>query len=252
MTIGDRIRAERKAKGMSQELLAQEISRRTGQSFTRAALSLIESGKTNAPSPENLYAVADALALNDRWLLTGAGEKYALQGIAAIVSDSDKLAATEHKVTEAAVQARKSSSDDLLIGQYPVASERHELRSVMVISLDEAAAPEEALTNGACKETVLVPAPAGAKLFATRMRHDSTMNIRAEDILVVSMSKKPRHGSVVLVSIRGTPPLCRVVEFRGDETWLVTHKGTDERLMQPDYKIVGVVASTISQLESYD
>lgn len=252
MTIGDRIRAERKAKGMSQELLAQEISRRTGQSFTRAALSLIESGKTNAPSPENLYAVADALALNDRWLLTGAGEKHALPEVAKIVSHLDKVSTSGHKVTEPAMKALQGSSDELLIGQYPVASERHELRSVMVISLDEAAAPEEALTKATHNETVLVPAPIGAKLFATRMRHDSTMNIRAGDILVVSMSKKPQHGSVVLVSIRGTPPLCRVVEFRGDETWLVTHKGTDERLMQDDYKVVGVVASTISQLESYD
>lgn len=122
----------------------------------------------------------------------------------------------------------------------------------MVISLDEAAAPEEALTKANHEETVLVPAPAGVKLFATRMRNDSTMEIKGGDLLIVAMGRKPRHGSIVLVSIRGTTPLCRIVELRGDEMWYVTHKGTDERRHDADYNIIGVVVSTVRQLESFD
>lgn len=46
----------------------------TAIGITRAAVSSLTSGRTKAPTPENLYAIADALGVSPRWLATGRGD----------------------------------------------------------------------------------------------------------------------------------------------------------------------------------
>lgn len=69
--IGQVIRNARTSIGWSQEMLAEKISRITGQGFSRAALAQIESGITKAPKPHNLQAACDAMSIDFRSALAG-------------------------------------------------------------------------------------------------------------------------------------------------------------------------------------
>lgn len=62
--VGNRIRQRRMALGMSQAMLAQELS------ISTQAISLWENGKTS-PSGSNLSALAAVLRCDMRWLLEG-------------------------------------------------------------------------------------------------------------------------------------------------------------------------------------
>jgi transcriptional regulator with XRE-family HTH domain len=68
-TIGERIKDVRSSKQMSQQMLADSVG------VKRATVSQWEIGDTKNLRPTNLLAVADALHLSMRWLITGRGEK---------------------------------------------------------------------------------------------------------------------------------------------------------------------------------
>lgn len=68
-TCGDRLRAERINQGFTQDQLARGIS------VTKNAISAIERGETKNPRPETLFALADFLQIDPRWLITGRGAK---------------------------------------------------------------------------------------------------------------------------------------------------------------------------------
>ncbi|MDR1708596.1 MAG: helix-turn-helix domain-containing protein [Candidatus Accumulibacter sp.] len=76
MTTGEKIREERERKKWTQQELADEIKRIKKSSLSRESISQWESDSAKQ-TPENFFAVADALGLNPRWLLDGSGEKYA-------------------------------------------------------------------------------------------------------------------------------------------------------------------------------
>lgn len=76
-TIGERIRAERLAKGWTQQRLADEVARIKHEKISHAAVSQWESGDSKSLKPDNLFAAADALGLEPRYVAIGAGDKYA-------------------------------------------------------------------------------------------------------------------------------------------------------------------------------
>jgi transcriptional regulator with XRE-family HTH domain len=67
--IGERIKDVRSDKQMSQQMLADSVG------VTRATVSQWEIGDIKNLRPGNLLAVADALGISFRWLITGRGQK---------------------------------------------------------------------------------------------------------------------------------------------------------------------------------
>lgn len=66
-TIGERIESAMADRGMNAARLA------VAAHLSRSAISQILNGKTKAPKPENLFAIADALKYEARFLATGKG-----------------------------------------------------------------------------------------------------------------------------------------------------------------------------------
>lgn len=64
-SFGDRVRAERERRGLSQAALAKLSG------VTRSAVSQWESGRTQSVRPLHLLAVSDALGVSIRQLVTG-------------------------------------------------------------------------------------------------------------------------------------------------------------------------------------
>lgn len=72
-TLGKRIRQSRKAKGLTQ----QELADRAG--VTRPAITLWESDDIKNLRLDNLFRAADALGVSAKWLATGEGASLADQ-----------------------------------------------------------------------------------------------------------------------------------------------------------------------------
>jgi transcriptional regulator with XRE-family HTH domain len=66
--IGERLKARRKAKGMTQKELAKAVG------VVQSAISEIERGGSQSASAENLLRIAAILDTNPHWLLTGKGD----------------------------------------------------------------------------------------------------------------------------------------------------------------------------------
>ena len=67
MSIGLRLKEARKARGMSQELLAEKIG------ASRGVVTNIEHDKVLEPQPLVVNAICDVLKINRQWLLRGDG-----------------------------------------------------------------------------------------------------------------------------------------------------------------------------------
>ena len=67
MTIGARVKALRKSRGLSQVSLSKQVK------ISQAALSLIEVGEATHIRGTTLIALAKALGTNPHWLETGQG-----------------------------------------------------------------------------------------------------------------------------------------------------------------------------------
>ena len=94
--IGDRIRARRTSLGLSQAELARLTKHMSSQ-----AINLIESGQTRAPTPENLFFLADALGVNARELVFGSHERtistaHALADLIEHLPQADRRAALSY------------------------------------------------------------------------------------------------------------------------------------------------------------
>lgn len=69
--IGERIKLERKARGLTQADIARDAA------VSKAAVSQWELGQSKTMKAENLLSCADSLGVNIRWLITGKGDKGA-------------------------------------------------------------------------------------------------------------------------------------------------------------------------------
>ncbi len=69
MTIGERIKAVRKAKGLTQVQFADMIG------IAGASLSLLESGRNN-PSRQTIMAICSQFGISEEWISTGDGEMF--------------------------------------------------------------------------------------------------------------------------------------------------------------------------------
>lgn len=74
-TLGDRVRAEREARGWSQAELAKRVVRAGFKSMSQPGIRKIESGDTKVPDCRN--ELAAALGVSLRWLQEGKGDKHA-------------------------------------------------------------------------------------------------------------------------------------------------------------------------------
>lgn len=70
-TIGDRLKAEREAQGLSQPALAAEAG------ISKQAISAIERGEAKKPEAATLDPICRRLGITTRWLLTGRPPKRA-------------------------------------------------------------------------------------------------------------------------------------------------------------------------------
>jgi transcriptional regulator with XRE-family HTH domain len=77
-TMGDRIESERKAKGWTQQRLADEVNRLGGHSDQSRINGLEKRASRNS---SQAIHIARALGVNLEWLLTGKGPKSGLSSI---------------------------------------------------------------------------------------------------------------------------------------------------------------------------
>jgi len=81
MSIGDRLRKERKAQGYTQTTLAEAAG------VSQTTINDLENGDTQRPRGDTLMALARVLQIAPSWLMTGKGEKKMI------------YAATQHQET---------------------------------------------------------------------------------------------------------------------------------------------------------
>lgn len=67
MTIGERMRDARKAKGLTQATLAEKVR------LKRNTIAIYENNNIE-PSERSVLAICAVLGINEKWLLTGEGE----------------------------------------------------------------------------------------------------------------------------------------------------------------------------------
>jgi SOS-response transcriptional repressor LexA len=168
-SIGDRVRDARIAKEMNRS----ELARATG--ITSQALLQLENGETKAPTPENLFKLADALGEDARYLATG-----------------------ERRLTY-------PKPADHAPGVPPQAHERAPIKAqsfVPLVSWTTAgnwSDVSDPYSVGEGETTVAITAKVGRHAFALRVRGDS-MEPRIPDgsIVVIDPGRTFDHGSIVL------------------------------------------------------
>jgi transcriptional regulator with XRE-family HTH domain len=74
-TTGERIRDERLARGWTQQELADKIAKIIGGKISRASIAQWEGG--GGLRPENVFAAADVMGIEPRWVVFEKGEKSA-------------------------------------------------------------------------------------------------------------------------------------------------------------------------------
>lgn len=67
MTLGQRLKKARKARGISQDILAEKIG------ASRGIITNLEYGKVEEPQPMVINAICNVLNINKAWLLEGEG-----------------------------------------------------------------------------------------------------------------------------------------------------------------------------------
>ena len=85
LTIGQRIRAAREAKALDQKPLAKAAR------ITVSALSQIETGATKNPKPQHIFAIADALDVEARYLVFGHTDRVAPSLMALRLSETGRF-----------------------------------------------------------------------------------------------------------------------------------------------------------------
>jgi SOS-response transcriptional repressor LexA len=158
-TIGERVRELRKERGMNRSELARATD------LTHSALQQLESGETKAPTPENLFKIADALNVDARYLVTGAGSPSPVRTAEQVAS---------YQVT----------------------------RAVPLISWTTAgiwADISDPYQPGDGEQMIHTTAKVGRHAFALRIRGDS-MEPRIPDgsVVIIDPERSFDHGSIVL------------------------------------------------------
>jgi len=75
LTLGERLKTARKAKGLTQDKLAEKIG------TSRGVITNLEHNKIETPQPLIINALCEVLEINREWLLTGTGEMLSSDAI---------------------------------------------------------------------------------------------------------------------------------------------------------------------------
>lgn len=84
-SLGSRVKAEREARGWSQQELATRVVRAGARTMSQAGIHKIES--KGHSEPKSILPLAKALGVSAAWLQTGRGEKSALRALSATLPD---------------------------------------------------------------------------------------------------------------------------------------------------------------------
>lgn len=95
LTIGQRIRTAREAKALEQKPLAKAAR------ITVSALSQIETGATKNPKPQHIFAIADALDVEARYLVFGHTDRVAPSLMALRLSETGRFRIRRNRGTTA-------------------------------------------------------------------------------------------------------------------------------------------------------
>ena len=93
---GQRIRTAREAKALEQKPLAKAAR------ITVSALSQIETGATKNPKPQHIFAIADALDVEARYLVFGHTDRVAPSLMALRLSETGRFRIRRNRGTTAA------------------------------------------------------------------------------------------------------------------------------------------------------
>lgn len=85
-TLGERVKAEREAKGWSQAELARRVTK-AGYSITQGGIAQIE--RRGETEPKSIVQLAQALGLSVNWLQTNRGDR--LRGVTPAQDEEDQL-----------------------------------------------------------------------------------------------------------------------------------------------------------------
>lgn len=180
--IGEILREVRELRDMSQEIVAAKVRKLTGENFSRAALSQIESGLTKNPKPHNLQAACDVLGIDFRGALNGKIVRldFDIEGevvVKALPLDNNISPAPDIK------------------GQVPLIS------SVPAGDFREAI---DNLHPGDYERMIDVSVPVMAHTFALRVDGDSMEpEFRHGDVIIVEPDMQAEHGDYVIAKNGG-------------------------------------------------
>ncbi len=99
LTLGQRLRAARKAKKLSQDKLAKAVG------ITQSAVSQCERGETLELMPSHLFCAANVLNVNPEWLITGQITVASLGAKLCRLSDTEMVVV--HAVVDGLLAAQK-------------------------------------------------------------------------------------------------------------------------------------------------
>lgn len=221
MTIGQRIKQERKARKLTQVELAK------ASKVQQSTIADLERGRTSGtPSTPQ---IAQALGVNAYWLATGKGQKEPGYGASS---------------SNGGIQDAGNISQKLAIGG-----------RVPLISLVAAGNWGEAVNNlepGQADEWIATTVTVKKHTYALRVQGDSMVSASGKysfpdgAIIIVEPEEEARHGSFVIVRQNGSEATFKQLVHDGGQMYL---KPLNDRYpimpMRPDAVICGVVKQMV-------
>jgi SOS-response transcriptional repressor LexA len=219
-TIGDRIKTERKAKGLTQE----ELGKRVG--VGKSSVCQWESGLTKNLIGHNLTRVASALGVTENWLVTGLEPKHPLTIDAVMPGLSGSMLVDQNV-----------SPGPTLRGKVPLISWVQAGHAIEAIDL---------LHVGDYFELVETTCQAGPHTYALRVQGDSMLPIFEEGcIVIVEPDFAPHPGDYVIAKNGDDEATLKQLVKDGSDFFL---KPLNERYpIKPlgTYQVIGVVRELV-------
>lgn len=118
MSIGDRVRTRRKELKLTQVALAKAVTRE-GHKTTQQAIQMLEGGHVDRPL--GTHELARVLGLNERWLLSGKGERLVGGGVGHVLTRFSVIGTVQAGLFQ---EALEWPEDDWREGFMPYAPKR--------------------------------------------------------------------------------------------------------------------------------
>jgi len=196
------IREPRRALGWSQERLAEEIERHTGQRIDQGTISAIENGRTPKPTYDTVVGLAKALDIDVRRLLRIAGYP------AVSVDMETPPASPPIRTYDDVAQLLKDYAERQIAAQVQAALRSIRLPIVNALSAQDAGNLDRQVTDTIEVPPWLVEGVGDPVLFIVAGECLGADDIRTGDLVIIDRSiTDPHDGEIVAARVNGEETL---------------------------------------------